>query len=153
MTFQAFLPKRLVCSLIHRCHAQLWVGRRGPFQLEHSTTPEDSRRLIRVLKCSPTIYLFICTRPTSYFHERGHIRSLMPRSHQKFLSPPAVKLLGIMFRNRCWSILFTLLQVEMPTNGVMNFSYITVNFSVRFQPWNCWELCTETNVGPPLFTL
>lgn len=90
----SFSSRKTRLSLIHRCHAQLWVGRRGPFQLEHSTTPEDSRRLIRVLKCSPTIYLFICTRPTSYFHERGHIRSLMPRSHQKFLSPPAVKLLG-----------------------------------------------------------
>ena len=25
--------------------------------------------------------------------------------------------------------------------------------SVQFQPWNCWGLCSEIDVGPPLFTL
>ena len=25
--------------------------------------------------------------------------------------------------------------------------------SVRFQPWNCWGLCWEIDVGPPRFTL
>ena len=25
--------------------------------------------------------------------------------------------------------------------------------SVRIQPWNCWGLCSEIGVGPPLFTM
>ena len=31
---------------------------------------------------------------------------LMPRSHQTFSPVPTMKLLGIMFRNRCWPIIF-----------------------------------------------
>ena len=26
-------------------------------------------------------------------------------------------------------------------------------FSVQFQPWNCWRLCSGIDVGPPPFTL
>ena len=44
--------------------------------------------------------------------------NLMPRSHQTFCPVLAVKLLGIMFRYRCWPTTFTLLQLEMPTDGV-----------------------------------
>jgi len=48
------------------------------------------------------------------------VPSLMPRSHQTFRHVPTVKLLGIMFINRCWPTLFTLLQLEMLTDGVLN---------------------------------
>ena len=47
-----------------------------------------------------------------------NIPAFMPRSHQIFRSVLAVKLLGIMFRNRWWPTTFSLLQPEMPTDGV-----------------------------------
>ena len=44
----------------------------------------------------------------------------MPWLHQTFHPVWTVKLLGIMFRNRCWPPLFTLLQLEMLTNDAIS---------------------------------
>ena len=38
--------------------------------------------------------------------------SLMPRSHQTFRPVLAVKLLGIMLRNRCWPTTFHIITAE-----------------------------------------
>jgi hypothetical protein len=37
--------------------------------------------------------------------------------------------------------------------GFVNSCLDHTKLSIRFQPWNCWGLCSEIDVGPPLFTL
>ena len=50
-------------------------------------------------------------------HPWPTVTLLMPRSHQTFHPVPAVKLLRIMLRNRCWPTTFHTITLEMPMGG------------------------------------
>ena len=67
-----------------------------------------------VLGKEPMWYQYYTTFLRVFFRHRHSIltSSLMPRSHQTFCPVLAVKLLGIMLRNRCWPIAFHTITAE-----------------------------------------
>ena len=56
-----------------------------------------------------TYHIWIGVGPYNCPHA---LSSLMPRSHQTFCLVRAVRLLGIMFRNRCWPTTFRIITAE-----------------------------------------
>ena len=63
----------------------------------------------------------------------------MCQSHQRFHPVLAVKLMGIMVRNKCWPPFFTLLQPEMPTDGARSGQCdqpISLNVCEKPLPWS-----------------
>ena len=97
----------------------------------------------------------------------------MPWSHQTFRPVPAVKILEIMLRNRCWPTTFCTITTEDvdgwcvnwlvwstpqcpmrsellgKSNHITPFNLWPSTFNFWFEPWDCWGL----DSGPPLFTL
>ena len=104
----------------------------------------------------------ISIRNTTHINPKGFLMgfSVIPRSPQTFRPVPAMKLLGIMFKYRCWPTTFHTITAGDANGWCYNWlvrsashAPITPNFFIRFQLWNCWGLCLQLDVAPPLFTL
>ena len=72
-------------------------------------------------QCWPTTFHTSTTEDTDNDAKSGRCdKPLMPRSHQISYPVLAVKLLGIMLRNRCWPITFHTITTEVTDDGAKN---------------------------------
>ena len=83
----------------------------------------------------------------------------MPQSHPTFCPVPAMKLLGIMFINRCWPTTFHI-TIARDVDGCAKSGWcdhpLTPQSHQIFCPVLAMKLLRimlEIDVGPPLFTL